>query len=194
MVPSDCLSVVEIYDIKSKQCLGQLKPDASERKFGMCMVIQSVEDKSFILVGYENGCIVVWNAETFKIMSCIKVHSESVMCCAYLSSCNKGVSGSADEKLISWSINEQGTIKIGREITTTNPGFNQITIRDDGRIFAAAGWDSNIRIFSLSKLKPLAVLSYHKESVQCIKFSKDKSLACGSKDSHISLWDVYKFQ
>jgi WD40 repeat protein len=77
------------------------------------------------------------------------------------------------------------------EIITKNPGFNQILIRKDQKIVAAAGWDSHVRIFTAKKLKPLAVLSYHKENVQCLTFSTDNILSCGSKDHHISLWEIY---
>lgn len=37
----------------------------------------------------------------------------------------------------------------------------------------------------------MAILKYHAEAINCLDFSKDNILACGSKDGKISLWDVY---
>ena len=57
---------------------------------------------------------------------------------------------------------------------------------------ATAGWDSRIRLFGVKKLRPLAVLDLHKESIQSVTFSLDGTLAAGSKDKTISLWILYQ--
>ncbi|XP_076110749.1 guanine nucleotide-binding protein subunit beta-like protein 1 [Mytilus galloprovincialis] len=189
-IPTESTSTVQLYDMSTMQCIGELKPDISGQKYGMCMAVKSVENNIFI--GYENGCIASWDAKTFKMANKSQIHKESVMCLDYSSQSNLGISGSADENLVSWSISENNTIVKGKEITVKNPGFTSVSIRHDQKIFASGGWDSNIRIYSVKKLKPLAVLSYHKESVQCVTFSSDNILACGSKDAHISLWDIYR--
>ncbi|XP_052061647.1 guanine nucleotide-binding protein subunit beta-like protein 1 [Mytilus californianus] len=189
-IPTDSTSTIQLYDMGTMQCIGELKPDVSEQKYGMCMTVKSVESK--ILIGYENGCIASWDAKTLKMADKAQIHKESVMCLDYSSQSNFGISGSPDESLKSWSISENSTIIKRKEITAKNPGFTSISIRHDQKIFASGGWDSNVRIYSVKKLKPLAVLSYHKESVQCVTFSSDNILACGSKDHHISLWDIYR--
>lgn len=191
-VPCDTVSTVELFDVKSKQCIGKLQPDQSQKKYGMCMTMRAVEGQSQILIGYENGNISLWDIRSFKQIDKTNMHTESVMCLDYSHRSNLGISGSADDKLISWEFDDNSKIVKKAELTTTNPGFNSIIIREDQKIFAAAGWDSKIRIFSTKKLKPLAILSYHKDSIQCVSFSTDNTLACGSKDSHISLWDIYK--
>lgn len=190
-VPCDTVSIVELYELKSKQCSGQLQSDQSQKKHGMCMTIKAVGEKSWLLIGYENGSVALWDIKTCNVIDQINLHTESLMCLDYSSKLNLGISGSADDKLISWAIDDDCRIVYKNEIITKNPGFNQISIRKDQKIIAVAGWDSYVRIFSAKKLKPLAVLSYHKESVQCLTFSTDNKLSCGSKDHHISLWEIY---
>lgn len=47
-------------------------------------------------------------------------------------------------------------------------------------------------MFHLRKLKPLAILKHHTESVFSLDFSPDSALlASASKDHKIALWSVY---
>ena len=77
-------------------------------------------------------------------------------------------------------------------VEMTNPGINFVRFRADGKLFGTAGWDGQIRLFSGKKLTALAVLSYHKSSVQTLAFATDNILAAGCKDGLISVWNVYK--
>ncbi|UIZ20557.1 hypothetical protein KXD40_001470 [Peronospora effusa] len=76
--------------------------------------------------------------------------------------------------------------------TCTHGGFSSVCIRKDQRIVATAGWDHRVRVFHLRKLKPLAVLKYHSDSVFALDFNGNNSLlASCSKDRRISLWSIY---
>lgn len=69
-------------------------------------------------------------------------------------------------------------------------GIAQIALRPDGRIAAMAGWDHRVRIVHFRTGKHLAVLKYHRESVQSVAFSPDSILlASGSKDQNVAVWD-----
>lgn len=81
-------------------------------------------------------------------------------------------------------------------MTLTNPGVSQLSIRGDGKLLASAGWDHRVRVFGWKKLRPLAVLQYHRDMVLSVAFSDHKDprqrlLAAGSKDQRISLWSIY---
>mmetsp|Transcript_6383 Transcript_6383/g.20743 ORF Transcript_6383/g.20743 Transcript_6383/m.20743 type:complete len:237 (-) Transcript_6383:23-733(-) len=74
-------------------------------------------------------------------------------------------------------------------------GVGGLVLRPDARIFATAGWDYRIRLFSAKPphFKPLAVLRYHDASVNAVDFSPQRPggpnlLAAASKDTKISLW------
>lgn len=44
---------------------------------------------------------------------------------------------------------------------TKHSGQQSLRIRDDGRIFATAGWDSMVRVYSSKTLKEVAALKWH---------------------------------
>ena len=192
-VASETQSQVDLYDITSQKLVSHLYTEPGDKPFGMCMKIKSSYSAEVcnIVIGYEDGSVALWDLRTLKMVDRVKVHDESVMCMDVNSQILRGFSGSADETLISWDLKDK-EIKISNKVTVKNPGFNDIVTRDDGKIVVAAGWDSKIRIFGCKKLKPLAILSYHKESVNCLTFSPNNILACGSKDQHINLWDIYR--
>ncbi|KAI0429540.1 WD repeat-containing protein [Xylaria sp. FL1042] len=53
---------------------------------------------------------------------------------------------------------EDSPLKI---IDTKHSGQQGLTVRSDGRIFATAGWDSKIRVYSTKTMAELAVLKWH---------------------------------
>ena len=63
-----------------------------------------------------------------------------------------------------------------------------------GALFATAGWDRRVRIFSTKapKFKPLAVLRYHDAAVNALDFSADSTLLfTASKDAKIACWRLF---
>lgn len=187
-LPSNKTSAIDLYDLKTLQKVRSLFDSSS--KLGMTMSIKSIADSSQFFVGYEDGSIGLWDSKHSEILDRTKFFEECVMCQDYSSGANLGVCGSPSNMLSTWSRTENKIMK-GSSLEIKNPGFNDIRIRGDHKIFATAGWDHTVRIFGVKKLRPLAVLTYHKESVQCLDFSRDNTLACGSKDQHISLWKIY---
>ena len=79
-----------------------------------------------------------------------------------------------------------------------HPGINAVSLRDDRRIVATAGWDNRVRLYSWPKFIPLAILDVHAKPVSVLAWSEPiaakanaRILAAGSKDSRISLWTLY---
>lgn len=59
-----------------------------------------------------------------------------------------------------------------RKVTNTkHSGQQSLEVRSDGAIFATAGWDSKIRVYSCKTLKELAVLKWHKDGAYAVSFS-----------------------
>eukprot|EP01038_Epipyxis_sp_PR26KG_P007733 gene7733-10508_t len=84
-------------------------------------------------------------------------------------------------------------------------GTSSIKYRNDGRIIVSGHWDATIRIYDQKKLKPLAVLRHHRESVLAIAFASNSSnntptdndviakttFASASKDGSIAFWSLF---
>jgi ASTRA-associated protein 1 len=56
-------------------------------------------------------------------------------------------------------------------INTKHSGQQSLKIRSDDRIFATAGWDSRVRVYSTKTLKELAVLKWHQSGCYAVGLS-----------------------
>ena len=86
------------------------------------------------------------------------------------------------------------SLSLNKTIKIPHAGISSLAVRRDDKIIATGGWDKRVRIFSAKTTKPLAILRHHTKGVNSVAFSSlDNSnlLACGSSDSHISIWSLY---
>ncbi len=194
-MPTSNQSEVVLVAMDTKDTIMTLKPKTDQDKgYGMCMGLKIVQDDNspnYILTTYEDGSIGLWDLKTGSEVSHVTLHSEPVMSFDYHSGLNKGISTSVDNNIIAWNINQKKEVVKLKDILVPNDGFNCVKIRPDGKLFVTGGWDAQGRIFGLKQCSPLAVLSYHRESVQAIDFSYENLIALGSKDGIISLWNQY---
>ncbi|OAX79267.1 hypothetical protein ACJ72_06416 [Emergomyces africanus] len=56
-------------------------------------------------------------------------------------------------------------------LNTKHAGQQGLRIRNDGKIFATAGWDCRIRVYSFKSMRELAVLKWHKEGCYAVGFA-----------------------
>ena len=147
-------------------------------------------DNNLVLVaGYESGHAVVykWDTEgTWKVVYTHKPHSQPVLSLSISPTSKTNpyfITSSADAVIAKHPLlpiltpdtpenipppnNEP--IKV---IDTKHYGQQSITIRSDGRIFATAGWDSRIRVYSVKTMKELAVLKWHREGCYAVAFGE----------------------
>lgn len=65
-------------------------------------------------------------------------------------------------------------------------------IRNDAKITSIVTWDGSIHIVGTKKMKPLGVLKFHSRTANCIAFDPTSNrMAVGSKDTRISIWELY---
>ncbi|KAJ5952363.1 uncharacterized protein N7479_010776 [Penicillium vulpinum] len=72
---------------------------------------------------------------------------------------------------------EESPLKI---VNTKHSGQQGLRIRSDGKIFATAGWDSRIRVYSGKTMKELAVLKWHKDGCYSVAFGSTESSSVSS--------------
>lgn len=58
-----------------------------------------------------------------------------------------------------------------KTINTKHSGQQGLRIRSDGKIFATAGWDSKVRVYSAKTMAELAVLKWHEVGCYAIAFA-----------------------
>lgn len=59
-------------------------------------------------------------------------------------------------------------------VNTKHSGQQCLRIRSDGKIFATAGWDSKVRVYSAKTMKELAVLKWHQVGCYAVSFADVK--------------------
>ncbi|KAL4794551.1 WD40-repeat-containing domain protein [Aspergillus venezuelensis] len=69
-----------------------------------------------------------------------------------------------------------------KSVNTKHAGQQGLRVRTDGKIFATAGWDSRVRVYSCKSLKELAVLKWHKAGCYAVAFAD----VAGSTDTATS--------
>ncbi|XDG09876.1 hypothetical protein ABKA04_009491 [Annulohypoxylon sp. FPYF3050] len=58
-----------------------------------------------------------------------------------------------------------------KTINTKHSGQQSLRIRSDGKIFATAGWDSKVRVYSTKTMSELAVLKWHDVGCYTVAFA-----------------------
>lgn len=85
------------------------------------------------------------------------------------------------------------TLKDKGAMTLPARGVSDISYRGDDKVIAMALWDRTVRLYRRKKMKPLSVLSYHRDGVASVTFNAGSmhggQFASGGKDGNIAIWD-----
>ncbi|CAN7988550.1 unnamed protein product [Ixodes hexagonus] len=192
--PSEQDWKISLWDLR-RQVVTMSTPEPPESP-GMAMCTRLCVDGSVILVGYENGSLATFDTRCGKQVATMTPFTEPVMCVDFDDVHHKkGICGSVTNELCVFENLQE--LSQRRRVAVVNDGFCSVNVRPDGKIVASGGWDGRVRVFGWKSLKPLAVLDFHKESVQAVRFSeanlcqKGVLLASCSKDRTVGLWSLY---
>ncbi|XP_004925481.1 guanine nucleotide-binding protein subunit beta-like protein 1 [Bombyx mori] len=191
---------INIYNFNGEK-LGSLEYDDASVKLGDVMCLKFIEfpcDRPCLLAGYEAGWLVLWDLNTNKCISKLQV-LECPMSVDYHLEQQRGIIGNASNVIQIFNLGRKDlSLTLKLDVTIKNPGINKVKTRSDGKVFTSGGWDGHIRIFSWFSMRPLVVLTEHKQAIQDVAYSTEKVslwkayiMAAGGLDGAITLWDLY---
>jgi len=154
-----------------------------------------------LMAGYEAGDIVLWDwSNNLALMEVsLAPHLGTLMSLTWDLDKKRLAAVGSEARLV---VVDTEAMAVTRVREVTNPGLGAVMVRGDGRLLVTGGWDTRLRLFSWGpdKLKPLAVLQFHSESVETLlccdnleqgRLKGRRLIVAGGKDGKISFWDIY---
>ena len=176
---------------------GTIELTPKDRK-GMVMQIKlflSKSNKLLLLSGYEDGCLTIWNVFDAAALSTLKLYDDPIMALCFDIESMKVFTGSAGNIVKLVSINRESLeLDLCGCVSTQYSGCSSAQVRRDGKLLFVGGWDGIIRVYTWKKMRLLALLKYHTETINCMCFNDNNFTIAGCKDGKISIWDVYSKQ
>jgi WD40 repeat protein len=135
-----------------------------------------------VLAGYESGHTTVsqLTSGAWKTLYTAQAHTQPVLSLDISPSKDFYLTSSADAIIAKHPIpvpsdNGNGVVAVEstplQTLQTKHSGQQGLRIRNDGKVFATAGWDSRVRVYATRGMKELAVLKWHKEGCYAVAFA-----------------------
>ncbi|KAK0274529.1 Astra associated protein 1 Asa1 [Friedmanniomyces endolithicus] len=152
--------------------------DPKDIKTGMVMAIglhYPDNNRLHVIAGYESGYVCIFAESTtatkqWQAIYTHKSHTQPVLSLNVSPLAGHFYSSSADDILARHFFTPDRTVE-PKAVRTKHAGQQSLAVRPDGRIFATAGWDGRVRVYSAKTMKELAVLKWHKEGVYAVAFA-----------------------
>lgn len=137
-----------------------------------------------LLTGYESGHACVYKqppaSASNKKWQCtysVKSHAQPILSLDITPKMGVFFTSGADAIIARHPLTSSDDSTLDNKILQSkHAGQQALTIRNDEKIFATAGWDGRIRVYSTQGMKELAVLKWHQEGCYAIAFSDVQQL------------------
>ena len=146
----------------------------------MSLGVQTQNSRIQVAAGYESGYTAVYMrndpGESFQLLYAHRPHTQPVLSLLIAPSNDYYVTTSADDTIAKHPFPSghgvwQTALKPLKLLKTKHSGQQGASTRSDGKIFATAGWDSKVRVYSSKTMKELAVLKWHKQGCYTTAFA-----------------------
>ena len=162
----------------------------------MALAVCTTSDRILIVAGYESGHAIVWCFPLSKAIQASnptkpplykdgwtqiyqsQAHKQPILSLAIAIDKSHFITTSADavvakHPLIGLLASGADTVQIPtKTVQTKHSGQQGVSMRNDGKIFATAGWDAKVRLYSGKSMREVAVLKWHKDGCYATSFSK----------------------
>jgi len=171
-------STIDLYQLPSEKKVGMIPaPEVVNGKSGMVMALKmfhsSAQDLQ-IIAGYESGRTYVYKQakQQWDPIYTACPHSQPILALDISPERDLFCTSSADAIIARHKLDADADVEnIPKVVQTRHAGQQGLRLRSDGRIFATAGWDGRIRVYSAKSMKELAVLKWHKDGCYAVAFA-----------------------
>jgi len=196
-------SAVQLWDLRTASVVSVMLMPQEQGIVSSLLLKTEASPGPLAFVGCDDGSLSCVDLRLNSILSRVKLHEDEVgpqplLTIAAQPLATDGalrlLTGGGDCKLRRSGYN--GSVLEAQDCATLpSVGTSSISVRCDGRLIASGHWDKTVRLYDAKRLKPLAVLHHHKESVFGLGFgirgtASQGLLASSSKDGLIALWDI----
>jgi WD40 repeat protein len=190
-VPGTRDGYVHIHELPSEKGI-HIVPPATGIPTSLVMAIKLliVDDTICLVVGNEAGgtSVQLFDAQkkSWDTIYASHPHSQPILSLDIAPSVGRYFTSSADAIIASHplpkSVRDRFTGDDVRTVQTKHAGQQSLSMRDDGRVFATAGWDSRARIYSSKSMKEVAVLKWHKEGCYSVCFGSTATVVADAPE------------
>ncbi|KAK6579696.1 hypothetical protein PZA11_007932 [Diplocarpon coronariae] len=185
-VPSTLSSeTVDIFHLPSSQRIHTV-PSPPSLNGGMVMAVSLLSHPQtrhlLAIAGYESGHTAVsqFANSTWTTLYTSKAHTQPILSLdvspardCYLTSAADAVIAKhplATRTALLAAARDRGNMPL-KTLQSKHAGQQSIRIRNDGRVFATAGWDARVRVYAVKSMQELAVLKWHREGCYSVAFA-----------------------
>eukprot|EP01065_Artemidia_motanka_P050589 TRINITY_DN8694_c0_g1_i1.p1 TRINITY_DN8694_c0_g1~~TRINITY_DN8694_c0_g1_i1.p1 ORF type:complete len:3057 (+),score=1321.40 TRINITY_DN8694_c0_g1_i1:432-9173(+) len=172
-----CFSV---WDFKT----GERLMRSTKKKELFVFAITGPVDGSFVWLGYSDGVIRIFNAESMTLVKEIKSHSGAVNALTGSDSGRYVFSASTDFTIVKWD--GESMTRAGHYMGHSNHVRSLLVV--GGRLYSGAD-DNTIRVWEIAKGRCVSVLTAHSGGIKALAVS-GKYLWSASDDNSIRIWDT----
>jgi ASTRA-associated protein 1 len=172
---------IDVFQLPSQRRVSQLSSTEAVNT-GMVMALElfyTPDSQSIRLVsGYEDGQVLVHQhnrsfdqpSSNWEKLAACKIHSQPILSLELSPERDYFYTCSADALVGKFAIPHASSPT--KSVNTKHAGQQGMSVRSDGKIFATAGWDGRVRVYSCKSMKELAVLKWHKDGCQSTAFAE----------------------
>ncbi|KAE8359607.1 ASTRA-associated protein 1 [Aspergillus caelatus] len=185
---------IDIFHLPRERRLCTIPADPTTQT-GMVMAVNLVHSSTgelHVAAAYEDGHVMVFalrgrlrtqdfsgnasnsssNNWKWERVYVARAHSQPALSIDVFPAGGYFLSSSADALLVKHPVPGFGEVlPVKKRVDTKHSGQQGLRIRSDGKVFATAGWDSRIRVYSCKTMRELAVLKWHKEGCYTVAFA-----------------------
>ncbi|KAI4741851.1 WD40 repeat-like protein [Aureobasidium sp. EXF-12298] len=175
-VPGDTEGDIDVYSLPSKAKLTTVcAPRTTKLGMAMCVKILVQDDQIILIAGYEGGHCCLWRYDhvqsQWALLSTTKSHSQPILSLDIAKSLRRYYTSAADATIASHSLTDLTASQPIKTTETKHSGQQSLHVRSDDKIFATAGWDGCVRVYSAKTMRELAVLKWHKQGCYALAFA-----------------------